>query len=63
MIESLRSIFGQNFLNPEPETLLACLEVMVLGLGGVFLVLILFYIITKLMVKISNNILADKGAE
>ena len=38
------------------ETLNAGIQVMLYGLSGVFLVLILFYVITKLMVNIANKV-------
>lgn len=39
--------------NPDPDLVLAGVKVMTMGLVGVFTVLILFYIATKLMIKIS----------
>lgn len=47
--------------NFEMETLNAGLQVMLYGLCGVFLVLILFYVLTKLMVNIANK--ASAGEE
>jgi hypothetical protein len=48
-------IFGENFLNPPAETLADCLQVMLYGLCGVFTVLILFFIITRIMVMIAGK--------
>lgn len=36
------------------------LELTVFGLGGVFLVLILFYLLTKLMMKVFNSLESRK---
>jgi len=36
------------------------LQVMGLGLGGVFVVLIIFYVITRAMIAIANKADADK---
>lgn len=41
----------------------AGLKVMGIGLGGVFAVLILFYIATKIMLVISRKSSANKGPE
>jgi Na+-transporting methylmalonyl-CoA/oxaloacetate decarboxylase gamma subunit len=42
------------------ETLYLGLEVTLYGLGGVFAVLILFYVITKTMVAIANKYTKNK---
>ncbi len=54
MSDLLISFFGENFLKPSTETLMACLQVIVYGLAGVFTVLILFFIITKILIMVSN---------
>lgn len=41
----------------------AGLKVMLIGLGGVFAVLILFYITTKIMLAISKKLTGRKSAE
>jgi Na+-transporting methylmalonyl-CoA/oxaloacetate decarboxylase gamma subunit len=42
--------------NYDINTLNAGLKVSLYGLGGVFLVLILFYFVTRLMVSVANKI-------
>jgi len=41
--------------NFDPEVLLQGLEASAYGMGGVFIVLILFYVITKVMLWVSNK--------
>lgn len=45
------------------ELIIIGLQVSAYGLGGVFTVLILFYLVTKLMVSISNKLVKESGKE
>ena len=48
--------------NPDPAMIAAGLKVMGLGLAGVFTVLILFYLCTKLMVAVFKKLEERKKA-
>lgn len=49
--------------NPDPAMIQAGLKVMGLGLAGVFVVLILFYLCTKLMVAVFKKLEASRKAK
>jgi len=56
----IQSIFGENFLRPSAEILADTTTIAILGLAGVFTVLILFFIVTKLLILFSTRTSAKK---
>ncbi len=49
--------------HPDPSLVTAGLQVMLYGLGGVFTVLILFYAVTKAMLKIAMKFETQKKGQ